>query len=333
MADLISGLAERLKGSGVRVLFVECDDERVLRAARRLADEDVCRPALLGDPARIASDLERLGISAEGIELIDHEDADARASLSERYRAINPAFSEKRLAKKMNSPLQHAAMMLKVGDVDCLAAGVVLSTGEVIVAAQQFVGLAEGVETVSSMGYAEVVLPGAAEARWIGMSDCGVVTDPDIAQLTDIACCSAKSCEAVFGEESRVAFVSYSTCGSSDGPSVDRERAALAAVREREPQLKVDGEFQLEVALVPAAAERKLHGRASEVAGQANVLVFPNLDAGNVAVKCIQVFGGFKVCGPVLQGFARPVTDFSRSATADEVFGNVVLCLAQNGMA
>lgn len=331
MNPFIESLAERLRGRGDRVVFVECEDERILCTARMLADGDVCAPVLLGDPAAIAAAASSFDVDLGGIEVVDAGDEAVRVELAARYHEVVPAVSEKRAARKAAVPLQRAAMMVKVGDADCLAAGVVHSTGEVVLAAQQFVGMAEGISKPSSLGYLDLDVEACGPRRWVGITDCAVNTDPDAAALADIVLASAASYEGVFGRTPRVAMLSYSTCGSADGPSVERMREAIGLVRAAKPELSVDGEFQLEVALVPALAERKLHGRASDVAGRADIVVFPSLDAGNIAVKCMQVFGGAMAAGPVLQGFSRPVTDFSRSAKTEDVFANVVIALSQGG--
>lgn len=331
MNPFIESLAVRLRGRGERVVFVECEDKRILRTARMLADGGVCVPVLLGDPAAVAAAAEGLGIDLAGIEVVDAADEAGRAALAARYHEAVPTVSEKRALRKAASPLQCAAMMVKVGDADCLAAGVVHSTGEVIVAAQQFIGMAEGISIPSSLGYLDLDVEACGPRRWVGITDCAVNTDPDAAALADIVLASAASYEGVFGRAPRVAMLSYSTCGSADGPSVERVREAIGLVRAAKPELSIDGEFQLEVALVPALAERKLHGRTSDVAGRADIVVFPSLDAGNIAVKCMQIFGDVVSPGPVLQGFARPVTDFSRSAKTEDVFANVVIALSQGG--
>lgn len=331
MSDLIGGLVSRLHGSGRKVGFVECDDERVLRAARRLADDAVCEPVLVANPSEVVSRADGLGISLEGIGVLNAGDEDRRGQFAEQYADAVEGMSAKRAARKMRDPLQYAAMLVRLGHLDCLAAGVVHSTGDVIVAAQQYIGMAEGIKTVSSLGFAHMRLAASGKERWVCITDCAVNESPTAEQLSDIVVSSAASYRGVFGRDPRVALLSFSTCGSAEGSSPQKMRDAVGLVRGREPGLDVDGEFQLEVALVPELAARKLKGRESAVAGRADIVVFPNLDAGNIAVKCMGLFGGFETPGPILQGFSHPVTDFSRSATEREVYDNVVLALSMAG--
>jgi phosphate acetyltransferase len=322
---IFSDAMARAVGLRSRVVFVEGTDERILRAARQLADLGIARPLLLGDPAATRDAAERATVELDGIEVLDADDDGLVERHLAAFQEVCADYSDKLLRRKIRVPLNHGAIMLRIGEVEALAAGVVHSTGDVILAGQQFVGLAEGTTTVSSVGFLE--LPAVAgEARTFAFADCAVTVDPDPSTLADIALTTAQTASTLLGWEPRVAMLSYSTDGSGEGASVDKVREAVAIARSRRPDIAVDGEFQLDPAILPRAAASKVR-RVSAVAGQANILVFPDLDAGNIAVKCAMLFGSATNYGPLLQGFAKPIADFSRSATVEDIVGSVTLRL------
>lgn len=193
-------------------------------------------------------------------------------------------------------------------------------------------GLQPGVENPSSLGIADVPGFSLGENGMLALADCAITAQPDAKDLAGIAIASADTVRSLLGWEPRVAMLSFSTCGSAEHESIDVVRQAVALAKELRPGLKVDGEFQLDAALLPQTAEKKVT-RSSDVAGRANVLVFPNLHAGNIGVKLIQIFGRANAYGPVLQGFAKPVCDFSRSAPVEEMLGNVAMLVIRAGSA
>jgi phosphate acetyltransferase len=302
-----AALLERARARGARVVLPEGDDPRILAAAKRLRDEAIAEPILLGpghlEPANDA----RVGTIAEML----------RARRPDRVRDGIHALD---LAA---DPLRFGAGLVALGEAEACVAGVAHPTADVLRAALWGIGLAPGVPLLSSAFY--LVFP---DERVLTFTDCAVVPEPNAEELAHIALAAVGDRRRLIGDAPRVAFLSYSTHGSAGGRSVDLVRAAVTCFQALAPGVPADGELQADAALVPEIAAGKAPGSA--VAGRANVLVFPNLDAGNIAYKLVQRLAGAVALGPMLQGLARPMADLSRGATSDDIVEVAALAVLQS---
>lgn len=309
-------------------MLPEGREERMLQAARRLQDASVAEVIVLGSPEEVTRAAARAGIALDGIRTIDPEHSDRLETFAERYLAVRPGANIKVAQRLMRKPLFYAGMMVKTGDADAMIAGVASPSARIIEAGLMTVGLAPDISTPSSFFLMIVPkLDGQIDKPFI-YADCAVNVDPGPQELADIALASAVSYTRLFREEPRVALLSFSTKGSAHHARVEKVTRALQIAKERAPGLAIDGELQVDSALVARVAAKKVKGE-SPVAGQANVLIFPDLDAGNIAYKLTQYMASAKAIGPVLQGFARPMSDLSRGASIDDIIATAAIVLAQ----
>lgn len=322
-------LREKAAATPRTVVLPESDDERTLRAAARVRDEGFARILLLGDPEKIGADCAALGIDTAGIEILDPAAFPEREAYVDAFhrKRKHKGISREEAAAALENPLFFGCMLIDRGAADGLVAGAVNATADVLRAGFQVVGTAPGCSIVSSCFV--MVNPGwtCGENGMITVADCAVNPEPDSGQLADIAAATAKTAAALCGYEPRVAMLSYSTKGSGSGPEVEKVEEAVRILAEKAPGLAVDGPLQADAALVPEIGERKAPG--SPVAGKANVLVFPNLAAGNIGYKLIQRLAGAQAVGPVMQGMARPINDLSRGCSAEDIVNVVAITALQ----
>lgn len=325
---LIQKLTEDAKACErkARVALPECEAAKTLQAARRVADNGIGIPVLVSPADIIRTTAEEAGVDLTGMQIVDTSDADALEELASRFMdAGKPRMlSAKGIRRKLKNPMWWAMVMEELGDVDCTFCGHVNTTGDVLMCAQMTIGLAEGVDVPSILALVETPGFEGPEGGVICFTDCGLNPEPNASELASIAISAADGVRSIMGWEPRVGFLSFSTKGSGAGQSVERVREALDLVHERRPDIAADGELQLDAAIDEAVAAKKVGG-ASEVAGRANVLVFPDLNSANIAVKLVQRFANGAAYGHTLNGFAKPVADSSRGATVDEIVGDIAM--------
>lgn len=316
----ITDTRNKAKSVNAIVAFPDAEDIRSLEASRFLADEKIARPMLVGNEVNIVRLAGEKGISLDGVQVVDPSKSEFTAEFANMLYEKRKAkgMTQEQAASTMLDPLYFAGFMLETGKIQVVVGGNVSSTGAVLKAAIYSVGVAPGISIVSSffiMAFAD---------RMLCFGDCAVNPDPTAEQLADIAISSAKNYQAITGEEPKVALLSFSTKGSAEHPLVDKVREAARIMKEKAPEIPSDGELQLDAAIVPAIGAKKSPG--SSVAGNANVLIFPDLNAGNIGYKLVQRLADAEAVGPVVQGLAKPYCDLSRGCSTDDMITVAAIC-------
>ncbi|HEF4769451.1 phosphate acetyltransferase [Burkholderia multivorans] len=313
-------ILESARRRPMRIALSEADDPRVLAAAARATRDGIAHIVLVGPRAAIHAAAARDGVSLDGMTLVDPAASASRDMYADTLHALrkNKGMTADAARDAVLDPLCHANLMVRLGDADGSVAGAVHATADVVRAAIQLIGVDPAFRLVSSFFLMMLCEPFHTIKGGLIFSDCALVVDPDAEQLAEIAMAAADSAQALLGETPRVAMLSFSTSGSAHHAAVDKVTAATERVRAQRPTLAIDGDVQLDAAIVAEIAERKIVH--SQVGGHANVLVFPSLEAGNIGYKLAERIGRAKAVGPLLQGLRRPANDLSRGCSADDVY-------------
>jgi phosphate acetyltransferase len=312
-SELMSSIFAKAKTLHKSIVLPDATDERAIQAARILTDDGIVTPILVGDSQAIEEQAKKIGTSLSGIRVIDPKKAEKLSDFSHVFFNLRKAkgLSFEDAQKQMTNPLFFGSMMVREGLADGSVAGSISTTGDVLRAAIQVIGLAENITVVSS--FFMMIFP----QQLFSFADCAVVPNPTPEQLADIGASTADNHKRLTGEQARVAMLSFSTKGSATHEHVEKVQQATAIIKRKRPDLLVDGEMQLDAAIVPKVGQSKAPG--SPIAGKANVLVFPDLDAGNIGYKLAQRLAGAEAIGPVVQGLRKPAFDLSRGCSVNDI--------------
>ena len=328
--SLMNQIVERAKANKQRIVLPEGTEQRTLKAANQLLADEVADLILIGNPDEIMGLAKELGLEHLGkATIIDPENHPKKEEYAELLCELRKkkGMTIEEARKLVLNPLYLGCLIIKAGDADGQLAGALNTTGDVLRPALQIIKTTPGITCVSGGMLLITQAPECGENGVLFVGDVAVTPMPDANQLAQIAVCTAQTAKAVAGIDPRVAMLSFSTKGSAKHEVVDKVTEALAIAKEMAPELKIEGELQADAALVPRIGQSKAPG--SEIAGYANVLVFPCLEVGNIAYKLVERLGHATAIGPVLQGIARPVNDLSRGCSIDDIYNMVAITAMQ----
>jgi len=327
--SILDQIYEKARANPQKVAFPEAANEKMMQAAYECGRDGYIIPVLVGDAGQLNDLIAQRGYDPAVFTVVDIHDEEYKNRIIETYVAQpGRMLKAKAMGRRMENPLYFAMAMQAVGEADVTFAGIDNTTGDVLLAGQMIIGMKSGISTISSIGLCDIPGYEGSEGSLLAVGDSAVCTNPNPEQLASIAISACDTVRDLLGWEPRCAMVCYSTLGSGSGELIDKVKEALAIAQAQRPDLAIDGEFQLDAAIVPAVAEKKVK-RESKVAGKANVVIWPDLNVGNVAVKLIQQFGHANAYGPMLQGFNSVICDCSRGAPVSEIKGNVVISAAR----
>lgn len=327
--ELMNKLWEAAKADKRRIVLPEGDEERTLVAAQRIKELGLAYPVLVGDINSITNKAKDLGVNLEGVEVIDPQTSEKVDSYINEFYELrkNKGMTLEKAEKIVKDPLYYGTMMVKMNDADGMVSGAVHTTGDLLRPGLQIIKTAPGVSVVSSFFIMSVPGSDLGNNGMLLFADCAVNPNPTAEELAAIAIATADTAKNLCQIDPKVAMLSFSTKGSANHEVVDKVRKATAIANELRPDLDIDGELQLDAALVESVASQKAPN--SKVAGKANVLVFPDLQSGNIGYKLVQRFANAEAIGPMCQGFAKPINDLSRGCSSEDIVNVVALTAVQ----
>ncbi|MGM9999165.1 MAG: phosphate acetyltransferase [Candidatus Bruticola sp.] len=327
--EILDVLRSKASANRRHIVLPEGKDDRTLQAARIVTDRGYARVTVIGQPEEVRARAAELGFSLSDVEVLDHKAADDFEEYANAYYELRKAkgMTPEEAREAMADPLYYANMMVRSGKADGTVAGATNTTAHTVRAALKCLGVQPGLKTVSSFFLMVVPNKTFGENGAMIFADCGVVIDPDPLQLAEITMTTADSCRLFLETDPRIAMLSFSTKGSAKHEKIDKVTEALSIVKARRPDLNVDGEMQVDAALIPRIGQSKAPG--SPVAGRANVLIFPDIQSGNIGYKLAERMSGGVAIGPILQGFDYASNDLSRGCKAEDIVDTVVITALQ----
>jgi phosphate acetyltransferase len=322
LADLFAGLKEKVSGKDIKIVFPEGNDERILQAVSRLANENVLRPIVIGNKEEVEQKAKELNVTLPNVEIYDPQQYEGMNELVQAFvERRKGKVTEEDARKILMDENYFGTMLVYLGKADGLVSGAAHSTADTVRPALQIIKTKEGIRKTSG-----VFIMVRGDEKYV-FADCAINIAPDSQDLAEIAIESANTAK-MFDIEPRVAMLSFSTKGSAKSPETEKVVEAVRLAKEMKPDLILDGEFQFDAAFVPSVAKKKAPD--SVIQGDANVFIFPSLEAGNIGYKIAQRLGNFEAVGPILQGLNKPVNDLSRGCNAEDVYKLALITAAQS---
>jgi phosphate acetyltransferase len=326
----LNNIFKRASESPRQIVLAEGEDPRIIEAAQEATSQGIATIFLLGNVAKIEAKAAELNLTLESVTVIDPSNSSKASRYAAKLFELRQAkgMTEEKAAELIKNPLYYAQMMVHLGDADGSVNGAVYTTGDVVRSAIQIIGMDKSASMVSSFFLMMLCQPFHDLKGGVIFSDCGLVIDPDSEQLAQIALSAARSAKTLLNEEPRVAMLSFSTSGSAKHASVDKVVSATERVKAIMPELAIDGDIQLDAAIVAAISDKKVTNSATN--GCANVLVFPNLEAGNIGYKLAERIGKADAIGPILQGLKKPANDLSRGCCMKDIVNVIAITVVQS---